>query len=200
MSHFKFLAGSMSLMLLLAGCAPHPTSPSAEQVRAQISTSVAETVAAYQTEQAALASLTPTPTETPTLTPTPIFPTFTPFPTFTLTATRVPYTPPPYACITIGKTPPDGTVFKPNKDFDVKFALRNIGTRKWDRGADLMFEGGTNMLRRDTRYELPEVPPGGTAGPFYFDARSPKKAGVFTMTFKVQGGFCYPYIRIVVQK
>lgn len=191
------------LVVVLSACMPiaaQPAGPSAEEIQARILTSVALTIESYHATQAALPTATPAPTETAAPTATLAFPTFTPLATFTSAATRPPYTPPPYACVTIGKTPPDGTIFKPNKDFDIAFAIRNVGTKKWAKGADLMFDSGTNMLKRDTRYELPEVPPGGTAGPFYFDARSPKKPGTYTMTFKVQGGFCYPYIRIVVKK
>lgn len=194
------------LTILLAACMPatvQPTGPSAEEIKAQISTSVALTVAAYQTEQAALASLTPTPTETLTTTPTPLFPTLTPFipsPTKYISNGGGVGTPAPYACVVINKSPADNTVFKPNKDFDIKFWIRNAGTETWDKGADLVFDSGTKMITTKVIYELPEVEPGEMVGPFIYDAQSPNKAGTFTMTFKVQGGLCYPYIRIIVKK
>lgn len=205
-SYLRLLFGGLGGMLLLSACLPttvQPTGPSAEEVEAQISTSVAMTIAVYQTGQAALASLSPTPTDTPTLTPSPVFPTLTPFipsPTKYTGGGGVVFTPAAYACAVINKAPADNTVFKPNKDFDVKFWLRNDGVKTWDAGADLLYNSGTNMLTADMRYELPRVDPGGMVGPFIFDAKSPNKAGTFTMTFKVQGGFCYPYIRIVVKK
>lgn len=204
MSRFTFFASLLSMVMLTA-CIPataRPTEPSAEEMKAQISTSVALTVAAYQTEQAALASLTPTPTETPTSTPTLLFPTLTPFipsPTKYIGGGGV-GTPAPYACVVINKSPADNTVFKPNKDFDIKFWIRNAGTETWDKGADLVFDSGTKMITTKVVYELPEVDPGEMVGPFIYDAQSPNKAGTFTMTFKVQGGLCYPYIRIIVKK
>jgi hypothetical protein len=139
--------------------------------------------------------------DTPTLTVTPTsFPTLIPF-------TAIPTQPLPnvvpsslpYACAVVAKVPADSTIFKPNKDFDVKFWIRNVGTEPWAHGADLLYDGGTNMLTTNARYELPAVKPGQQVGPFIFDAKSPRKAGTFTMTFKVQGGFCYPYVRIIVR-
>ena len=190
-------------LLLLAACAPfraRTETVSAEDVQAQVATSVALTLDAYSTETAGRA----TPTPTVTLTPVP---SLTPFPTLT------PFTPPPtqplggggpaaveYGCAVTAKVPYDNTVFRPNTDFDVKFWLKNVGTKTWAAGADLFFDGGTDMLTTDVRYELPEVKPGQQVGPFLFDARSPKKAGTFVMNFKTQGGFCYPYVRIVVKR
>jgi Ig-like domain from next to BRCA1 gene len=205
MSRLKFFAGGLGVILLLSACTPataQPAGPSAEEMKAMVATSVELTVSAYGTEQAALIPPTPTPTDTPPPTATLIFPTLTPFPTPTqyIPGGGVAPTPSEYACAVVNKSPADNSIFKPKKDFDIKFYLRNIGTKRWDKGADLLFQGGTNMLTTHTAYELPKVEPGETVGPFIFDARSPNKAGVFTMTFKVQGGFCYPYIKIVVQK
>jgi len=207
MSRIIFRSFSIVIGLaFLAACAPsiaQPTGPSAEEVEAQISTSVALTVSAYQTEQAAMATPTLSPTDTPTLTPTLIFPTLTPFspsPTHYMGGGGGTPTLAPYACSVVNKTPADNTVFKPNKDFDVKFWLMNVGTKKWEAGADLLFDSGANMLTANTRYELPQMNPGKMVGPFIFDAKTPKKAGTYTMTFKVQGGFCYPYIKIIVKK
>ena len=205
MSRFKFFAGGLSAIIMLASCMPataQPAGPSAEEMKAMVATSVELTVSAYETEQAALIPPTPTPTDAPPPTATLIFPTLTLFPTPTQYSPGggVPPTPSEYACAVVNKRPADNSIFKPKKDFDVKFYLRNAGTKRWDKGADLLFHGGTNMLTTNSVYELPKVEPGETVGPFIFDAKSPNKAGTFTMTFKVQGGFCYPYIKIVVQK
>jgi hypothetical protein len=192
--------------MILSACAPStppPTGPSAEEMRATIDASVALTLAARAQTEAAAASPTPIPSDTPSPTPTMFFPTLMPFPTSTpssLGGGVPPTSVLEYACAVIKKYPPDNTVFKPNKDFDVKFWIQNIGTKKWDKGADLAFHTGTKMITANIFYELPQVDPEEIVGPFIFDAKSPKKAGAFTMTFKVQGGFCYPYIRIIVQK
>ena len=204
---FRLFISNLIVLFLLGACAPasaQPSGPSAEEIKAQISTSVALTVSAHKTEQAALASPTLLSTETSLPTPTAsLFPTLTPFPTTTprpIGGGGAPSTPAPYACSVINKLPADNTVFKPNKDFDVKFRLMNVGTKKWEQGADLLFDSGANMLTANTRYELPQVNPGKMVGPFVFDAKTPKKTGTYTMTFKVQGGLCYPYIKIIVKK
>lgn len=207
-SRFQQSIGGLVLLLILAACMPsstQPNTPSAEEVEAQVSTSVALTISAEKTRISAF-----TPTATDTATPTAIFtetwmstfPTLTPFPSSTPHAlgNGSSFTPSPYECTVVNKKPADNTVFKPNNEFDVKFSLWNTGTKNWDAGPDLLFNSGTNMLKTNISYELPAVRSGEIVGPFIFDAKAPNKAGTFTMTFKVQGGFCYPYIRIIVKK
>lgn len=205
-SSLRLFLGGVIGILLLDACMPSsaPTAaPGLEEIKTQISISVELTVSAYETERAVQVSPTLPPSETPTLTPTPllIFPTLTPFlpvPTGQTGGGMAP-TASSYACSVVNRIPADNTVFKPNKDFDVKFSLRNVGSKTWGKGADLVYNGGTNMLTTNVTYELPEVAPGQMIGPFIFDARTPAKAGTYTMNFKVQGGFCYPYIRIIVR-
>ena len=187
-------------ILLLAACAPQPGGPSAEEVRAQIGTSVALTIAAHYTDEAARPSATPTVTVAPP-------PTFTPFPTLA-PVTALPTqpvgggapAPASYGCAVTGKVPYDNTIIQPNTDFDVRFYLTNVGTKPWGAGADLLYGGGANMLIANARYELPQVSPGEQVGPYIFEARTPQKPGTYVMTFKVQGGFCYPYVRIIVKR
>lgn len=204
----------------LVACGPATSAaPNPQVMQGQVETMVAQTLAAQQALQDAIATaVAQTLTAQPTATPLP--PTSTPMPTQpflppTLTPIILPTftpipsggggggysTPSPYSCAVLNKTPADNTVFKPNKDFDVKFWLKNTGTRKWDAGTDLAFSSGTNMLvPPTTRLELgSDVNPGSTAGPFIFDAKSPNKEGTYVMILKLQGGFCYPYIRIVVR-
>lgn len=192
------------LTILLTACLPAATTQlpglSAEEVKATIGTTVALTLTAVAETQ--IAGYTPTPTETPipTFTLT-VFPTLTPFATPTIYSPPVAAAPQAdYACAVINKLPLDNSIFKPNKDFDVKFWLRNSGKKPWGKGADLAYHEGPDMIVGNTVYELPEVAPGEMVGPFIFDAMSPNKAGTHVMTLKVQGGFCYPYIKIVVKK
>jgi hypothetical protein len=210
-----FISG-LTLLLILAACMPaiaQPTTgPSVEEMDSLISTTVALTISAHETEQVILNPPTPTLMDTATSAPSPlptitataaiIFPTLTPFPSstpYTSGGGGATFTPPPYACNVVNKSPGDNTVFKPNKDFDIKFSLVNAGTKKWDAGPDLLFDSGTNMLTTNVIYELPDVKPGEKVGPYIFDAKTPKKPGTYTITFKVQGGLCYPYIRIIVK-
>lgn len=200
MKRFLLLA-----ILVLTACIPQPTTPSgpsAAEVEAMIATSVALTITAHAQTQAAIPTLTPTASQTETPSPT-VTVTASPFPTLTpfSTSTKFPTSAPAeYACAVVNKSPADNSIFKPNKDFDVKFWLRNVGSRKWDKGADLSYHNGTKMIVGNTVYELPEVKPGQQVGPFIFDARAPKMIGDFVMRLKLQGGFCYPYVKILVRK
>ena len=190
-------------LLVFGACVPRaaqPTSPSAEQVKGEVSTSVALTIDAYQSQTAAAASYTPTVTVTPTIT-LPPFPTLTPFtPPPTQALGGGPITPPAYDCDVVGKKPIDNTVFKVNASFDIKFWILNTGSKSWPKGPDLLYDSGTNLLTTDARYELPALDPGDQAGPFLFDAQAPGKPGTYLMKFKVQGEFCSPYILIIVKK
>jgi hypothetical protein len=207
MSRFIFLISGLSLIVLLTACMPaaatQPSGPSAEEIQATIGTTVALTLTA--SEETRVAAFTSTPTETatpvPSLTPTLFFPTLTPY--FTPTQVPPPLAVPTkaaYACAVINKMPVDNSVFKPNKDFDVKFWLRNVGTKRWDKGLDLSYHEGPKMIVGNTIYELSAVEPGEMVGPFIFDAQTPNKAGTHVMTLRLQGGFCYPYVKIVVKK
>lgn len=203
-SMLRLVVGGFVFLSALSACAPQstPTGPSADEVNAMIGTSVALTLTAHAQTQAAIPSPTLIPSNTPTIT-LPPFPTLTPFPTSTPFIPGVGSVPPTssaaYACSAANKSPFDNTVFKRNQDFDIRLWLVNIGNHKWEKGIDLLYDSGTNMLTTKIRYELPTVLPGEMVGPFIFDAQAPRKPGTYTMTFKLQGGFCYPYIQIIVK-
>jgi len=124
-------------------------------------------------------------------------PTLTPLPPTATIAVRTQY---PYACDVVGKVPYDNSVLHPDATFDIKFSLRNTGTKTWLAGADLRYSGGTKMFGANVIYELPAVQPGDTAGPYVYHAKAPGKPGTYVMSFKLQGGFCYPYVRIIVKR
>ncbi len=201
---FRLVVCGFVTLSVLSACAPRPTmaGPSAQEVKATIGASVALTLTAHAQTQAAIPSPTPSDTATPTVIMT-SFPTLTPFPTSTQFIPGVGSVPPTssaaYACSAANKSPFDNTVFKRNQDFDIRLWLVNIGNHKWEKGIDLLYDSGTNMLTTKIRYELPTVNPGEMVGPFIFDAQAPRKPGTYTMTFKLQGGFCYPYIQIIVK-
>lgn len=193
----RLLLGGLVGLLALGACVPfqaQTSAPSEEEVEARIATSVALTLSAIETGQAALPSPTATFTDVPS--PTPL-PTLSPFPPTATVVVRTPY---PYACDVFAKVPYDNSVFHVNTNFDIKFSLRNVGTKAWGPGADLRYSGGANLLVANIVYELPAVDPGETVGPYVYDAKTPGKPGTYVMSFKVQGGFCYPYIRIIVRK
>ena len=208
---------------VLVACAPGVQPPSQEEIDAAIKTSVAQTieaqgeiatsvaltVAAKETEAAAAqptATAVP-PTAVPTLTP--ILPSATPFPTSASSggsggssgggggSASFKYSCDP----DIRKRPFDNTEFKPNDSFDIVFTIKNTGTETWDAGKDLVLLGnpGNTLIAPPGTIQLPKMEPGDlfTVGPF--DAIAPADSGHYVVDFKLEGGFCYPYVAFNVR-
>ena len=201
---------------LLAACAPGEATPSpvdleatvnaavAQTMEAQgrIATSVAMTVVAQATQTAAAQpSATPVPPE-PLPTLTPILPTAT---SFTVTSTGGggggggggSSASAEYSCDPdIRKRPFDNTEFHRKDTFDVIFTIKNTGTKTWDAGKDLVLLGnpGNTLIAPPGIIQLPKMEPGDlfTVGPF--DAQAPDDPGHYVIDFKLEGGFCYPYV------
>jgi hypothetical protein len=216
------LASMLLAITLLAACGPAEVpGPSQEEIEAAINTSVAQTieaqgeiatsvamtVAARESEAAAaLPTATPIPpTAVPTLTP--VLPTATPLPTSASSGSSggssgggggtTTYQ---YSCDIIRQRPIDNTEFKRTNTFDVTFAILNNGTETWEAGKDLVLLGnpGNTIINPPGTIELPEMEPGDifTVGPF--DAQAPDDPGKYVIDFKLQGGFCYPYVAFFV--
>lgn len=202
---------------LLAACAPGDL-PSAEEIESAINTSVAMTVEA-QGKIAASVAMTVAARETEaagalptaTLSPTPLS-SLTP-----VLATATPFTVAPssgsgggggggttkyaYACDPdIWKRPFDNTEFNPNGTFDITFTILNTGTATWEAGKDLTLLGGSFITAPAwATIELPEMKPGDTFTVGPFDGMAPAASGHYVMDFKLEGGWCYPYIAINVK-
>ena len=214
------LAAIMLAITLLAACGPAvPSTPDQAEIDAAINTSVAQTieaqgeiattvamtVGASETEAAAaMPEATQSPTPVPTLTP--VLATATPFPTSTSSSSggssggsggTTSYA---YSCDIIRQRPIDNTEFKRTNTFDVTFAILNNGTSTWEAGKDLTLLGnpGNTLINPPGTIELPEMKPGDvfTVGPF--DAEAPDDPGHYVIDFKLQGGFCYPYVAFYV--
>ena len=65
-------------------------------------------------------------------------------------------------------------------------------------GLDLKFSNGDKLMP-DKIVELPELKPGAEYT-VNFDATAPSKNGTYIMAYVVEGGLCYPYTAIVVEK
>lgn len=143
----KLMTVVLALAILLAACAPQATPT--QDAQAQIATSVALTVAAQKPLETATA------TSTPTEIPAAVVPTLTPI---LPTATTFVVIPPPsggsggsggsgsgggststqsskYKCSVVAQTPNDGspaTILKVGDTLDVKWTLRNDGTKTWE--------------------------------------------------------------------
>lgn len=217
------LASTMLAITLLAACAPGvvPTANPEEiegqvatsvamtiEAQGQIATSVALTVAAQETAAAAAA-----PTETPSPLPPP--PTLTP-----VLATATPFTTGgsssggsggsgggggsssvEYACDPdIRKRPFDNTEFHRADTFDVTFTIKNTGTKTWEAGKDLVLLGnpGNTLIAPPGTIELPKMEPGDLFKVGPFEAQAPDAPGRYVIDFKLQGGFCYPYVAFYV--
>ncbi len=206
----RILFITLTIVFLLAACAPAKVAtPNPAEIANQVATSVALTVASQNldTQQAApVVTDTPVPTATAAVidTPTAILPTATPF--VITPPTTVPSgggggssnTKPDYACDIIHQRPFDYTVFKPGDKFDIKWTILNTGTKTMRAGLDLKYNSGTQMTSV-TRLELPEIEPKGQYA-LQLDAVAPEKEGTYIMTFIVEGGVCYPYVAIKVEK
>lgn len=205
----RILFSAMTAVFLLAACVPaaQPTVDS-DEVANQVSTSVALTVAAQNTQDA-LAR----PSETPTLVPTE---TLLPSPTLVPdipTATPVVVVPPTavsgggggstttqqeYDCDIIRRRPFDNTFFRPGDEFDIRWTIVNTGTRNLRAGTDVKYSIGSQMVGV-TFVELPEMRPGDQYE-ITFDAIAPDTEGNHIMTWVVEGQLCYPYAAIIVEK
>jgi hypothetical protein len=210
---------ALLVIALLVACAPGAPAPSSEEIAAlidtavamtveaqgQIAESVALTVAAQQTEQAALmATPTLTPTALPTLTP--ILPTATPFVIKPSgggggggggggTSPKA-----DYACDVITKPFPDYVEFNKNAEFDIKWTIVNTGRLAIPAGNDVMYVDGPNMTKNGATFvEIPvELKPGDTYT-IIFDAVAPSGKGKHLMRWKLEGGICWPYVAITVK-
>ena len=212
----NFLLGAMAAVVLLSACQPAPPTQNVVEIENQVATSVALTVDA----QNALtqAAVSPTPVVTNTTLPTQTAEGVVATPTLVETSTALPTataivipatsvsggggggttTGREYACDTIRRRPFDNTSFRPGDTFDIRWTIVNTGTRTMVAGLDLKFNSGTQMTNR-TRVELPELKPGDQFA-VDFDAVAPTREGTYIMTFLVEGGLCYPYVAIIVEK
>ena len=209
------LAFVMLVITLLAACGPGEVPGlSQEEIEAAINTSVAQTIEAQgeiatsvaltvAAKEAEAAAAQPSPVPSPTLVPTltPVLATATPFPTSTASGGSSGgggggTTSFAYSCDIIRQRPIDNTEFKRTNTFDVTFAILNNGTATWEAGKDLTLLGnpGNTLINPPGTIELPEMEPGDvfTVGPF--DAQAPDDPGHYVIDFKLQGGFCYPYV------
>ena len=219
---YRFAYVALAAALLLSACIPS-VSPAgstidATQAAALVETAVAQALNAQATQIAASVPEA-SPTAVATNTPIPAPATLTPIPTITplvlaATATSasggsssgggaITY---PDACdegVSATKKPYDLTVFKAGDPFDIKFTIVNTGTTTWAVGKDLFHVDGPDMTTAGFPFvELPEMKPGDsfTVGPY--DAIAPaanKNAVNQGMYFKLEGGFCWPYIVITVK-
>jgi len=173
----------LSLAILLGACAPAASNASI------IATSVAATVQAQNTEQAALA----TPTSLPA---TPTIPGLT-TPTDSA-ATKAPPTAPTgsgnnlctASATFAGETIPDGTIMSPGQIFTKIWHIKNTGTCPWNSNWKLVYSSG-DVMGGAFVYNFPGVAlPGATVDvPVVLTA--PQSNGTYTGYWKIQSPWGY---------
>lgn len=209
----KILFTVVALITLLSACSPaaQPTQ-SAVDISNQVATAVALTMEvqnSIETHVAETVGPLPTNTMLPTQTAAVLVPpTETPTPVVLPTSTTASSSgggggggttvKPDYACNPFPRKPRDNTIFKPNDSFDIQWTIVNTGKKTMQAGIDVRYNSGTKLTT--TSYvELPELKPGDQYV-VDFDAVAPDKEGTYIMTFIVEGGLCYPYTAIIVEK
>ena len=212
---YRFVYVILATVFLLTACFPAATSDGltidATQAAELIETAVAQALNAQATQNAAAvpqATATPLPTNTPpeALPPThTLVPTITPLvlvPTATVASSGGGYVPVKENCDPdIAKRPFDNTEMRPGDPFDIWFTIENTGTDTWAAGKDLVYFSGPVLTDGGVpaTVQLGEMKPGArqTFGPY--DATAPMEKGFHVMTFKLEGGFCWPYVAIIVE-
>ena len=227
----------LALTFLVGACAPGQSTPNVDDLAGQIETSVALTVAAGD---ALTAAAVPTNTETPLPATSTPFPTLTPFPTvrpFLVTPGTGngngssgggggggPTPDPRYQCQLIDQKPLDGapaTILKLGDTLDVKWTLKNTGTKKWDAATySWKFIGekvrsdipantllSTNPFPLQSNIGLVDIKPGEFVtlvaelnAPANFDGNKPIW---ITVQYAIVGDgvkFCTPYIQVEIIK
>ncbi len=194
------MSGSLIIVasLLLSACSafsPAAPTPDPQIQQATVEAAVALTLQAASADMTSTAAAIPTSTFTPepTLEPTA---TFTPEATATLapapTNTWVPYTPAPtatatpgaYSCKLVSVSPADGARIKTNWDFDGVWIVKNIGTKKWEKGSlDLKYVSGTKFQTKGDIFDVStEVAPGAELT-LIVDMKTPATAGKYTASW-----------------
>jgi uncharacterized protein YraI len=96
------------------------------------------------------------------------------------------------ACKIIEKKPVDGTVYKPNFDFDMKVVLQNKSSTAWDPNAvDVKFISALNSIKIHTSpspFDLPSVVNPQDQITLYVDMKTPAEDGVYGETWALVEG------------
>lgn len=179
---------------------------SLQDTQSQIGTAVAQTVEAQNqigTSVALTLAAQASPTFVATSTPLTI-PTFTPF--VVPSATPRPSTGGgggtssgkyEYACDIISRRPFDNSEILHGQNFDIKWTIKNTGTKSWDSGMDVKYFSGPKMTSV-TIVEIPVVMKPNDTYQIVLDANAPLETGFQVMTWIVQGQLCYPYVALMV--
>ena len=100
------------------------------------------------------------------------------------------------------KALPDGTVFKPQKKFTVRWTVKNTGTAAWRKHTiDYRYIGGDKFHDR-AAYDMNFIVDPGETIDIKVDMHAPKQPGSYETTWVVglnKGGLCKMTLAIVVK-
>lgn len=199
------------VMILLAGCVP---TQNPQDVANQVNTAVAGTMqsqaeveqmvqltmAAQQSTSVPTTESSPTPEPTfenvVIFTDTPIPPP-TPFPT----STFLPAAPPvqkDYSCFVETRSPGYLEEINAGSNFEIKWIVRNTGTKAWTAGVDIKYGSGPQMTTAE-RVEIPVALNPDEVYKFILTGKAPNKAGTYTMSWIVEGQLCFANVTIIVK-
>lgn len=167
---FQFANLMFSVILLLSACGPSQSA---------ISTAVAQTVEARDTQTALENQSTETPTPSPdiTLTPVEVTPTETPSAVASSNCTT--------SASLIGETIPDGTILTPGETFFKTWSLQNTGTCTWNRSYKLIYWNG-DLMGGLVSYAFPEEVPPGVTKDVTILLKTPDDTGNYAGYWKIQ--------------
>ena len=210
--HLVFLFAT----LVVSACAPLLAPPAAPTLdTGALNTIVAQTAGAAATQTALVPppSSTPIPTSTLLITTTateipPLTPTFV----FALTTATKPKPTATnsdeadeaaqYACEVLSQMPEDNVAYAPNTDFDVRWQVKNTGTKDWEAGStDYRFLTGAE-LHENPIYDLYKTVPVGGIADIIIDMRAPAEPDTYSTTWYLRvgkTGFCNMRLTIVVK-
>jgi hypothetical protein len=201
MNQRKLVIVTLVMVLLTAACTLPFTIQSVDNT---VSTLAAQTVQAWQTQNAPAKPGQPTWTPQSTQPP---YPTQTPYPTYTPIATstsRPVATAVPQPCnqaLFVSETIPDNTKFSPNTSFTKSWRFKNIGTCTWNPNYRLIFFSGDHMSEPNS-VKLDDYVAPGERIDVLVDLESPSKPGNYTGYWKLQAddgtNFAQVYVRIIV--
>ncbi|HLA08007.1 MAG TPA: NBR1-Ig-like domain-containing protein [Anaerolineales bacterium] len=171
---YKILALLTCLVLVASACG------SSAQNDAIISTAVAQTVQAGESNPVLVTASTDTPVPALDATLTPAI-----TPTSEPTALSAPSDPDCIHANLISEYPPDGTIYTPGDPFTKTWSIQNNGNCTWDSTYKLIFWSGDQM-GSSSSYPLPETVVPGDQLDITINLQAPQADGTYTSYWRLQ--------------
>ena len=106
-----------------------------------------------------------------------------------------------YACEVLN-SPTDNEIYSPRLDFKVRWRLKNVGRKDWDRESiDFIYDYG-DRFHKTSSYDLDKTTEGGYVAEFFVEMQAPKDPGTYTTHWALKIGaekFCKVSLTIGVK-